>query len=277
MRSVLLRAARGGIADRRLGTCHRTRKARAARAASTDAPAGVWPPLRRPWPPSLRRLAPMMVAALCAAASTAGAQTPVGLALASALARSSDSIASAGAAAAAVPAGPRLDALAPSFTDSAATAKADTGERRPRAVEYSDAYYTRLTIHRYGSYAMLPLFAVEYALGQRILSGQQTGDFASPGTVDAHRVVAGTIGVLFAVNTVTGVWNLIEARKDPVGRTRRNIHALGMLLADAGFLYTASLAGDAHEGENVTSHRNAAIASIGVATVSGVMMWLWRE
>ena len=69
---------------------------------------------------------------------------------------------------------------------------------------------------------------------------------ASSGTRSAHRVVAGALGVLFAVNTVTGVWNLIEARNDPAGRTRRNLHALGMLLADAGFLYTASLAGGAN-------------------------------
>ena len=28
--------------------------------------------------------------------------------------------------------------------------------QRPRAIEYSDAYYTRLTIHRLGSYAIVP-------------------------------------------------------------------------------------------------------------------------
>ena len=241
-----------------------------------------------------RWVIPAALAAVCAVASGARAQAPVGVALAGALAQAPDSTALAGVLAqipditvlagarapvpdSLVPAGPRLAALAPSFAESFASTPADTGERRPRAVEYSDAYYTRLTIHRYGSYAMLPLFAVEYALGQRILNGQQTGDFASSGTVSAHKVVAGTIGVLFAVNTVTGVWNLIEARKDPAGRTRRNLHALGMLLADAGFLYTASLGGDAHEGENVTSHRNAAIASIGVATASSVMMWLWKD
>ena len=36
---------------------------------------------------------------------------------------------------------------------------ADTPVVRRRAVQYSDQYYTRLTIHRYGSYLMLPLFA----------------------------------------------------------------------------------------------------------------------
>jgi len=177
--------------------------------------------------------------------------------------------------------GPRLTSVAPSF-------RADTGETRPRAIEYSNAYGTRLAIHRYASYAELPLFAAEYALGQRILNGERNGNTASDGTRSAHRVVAGGLGVLFAVNTVTGVWNLVEARHDPAGRTRRNLHALGMLLADAGFAWTASLAGGAHERDGFegttaarvdagTRHRNVAIASMSVATVSTLMMWLWKD
>src|ERR1700693_6187147 len=87
--------------------------------------------------------------------------------------------------------GPRLSALSVSFaTDASVRPAADTGGR-PRAIQYSDAYYTRLAIHRYASSAELPLFAVEYALGQRILNGQRTGDFASSGTRSAHNVVAG--------------------------------------------------------------------------------------
>jgi hypothetical protein len=173
--------------------------------------------------------------------------------------------------------GPRVSALATIPAYSSAAAVSDTGGR-PRAIEYSDGYYTRLTIHRYASYAELPLFAAEYALGQSILNGQRTGDFASSGTVNAHRIVAGGLGVLFVVNTVTGVWNLYEARHDPAGRTRRNLHALSMLLADAGFLWTASLAGDAQESQDgADRHRNAALASIGVATVSTLMMWLWKD
>ena len=174
--------------------------------------------------------------------------------------------------------GPRLSALSVSFaTDTSLRFAADTGGR-PRAIEYSDAYFTRLAIHRYASYAELPLFGVEYALGQKILNGQRTGDLASSGTRSAHKVVAGGLGVLFAVNTVTGVWNLVEARHDPAGRTRRNIHALSMLLADAGFLWTASLAGGARRSEDgANRHRNAAIASISVATASTLMMWLWKD
>ncbi len=175
--------------------------------------------------------------------------------------------------------GPRLSALAVHFeSDSTAAAPADTGDRRPRAIEYSDAYGTRLAIHRYASYTELPLFAAEYVLGQRILNGQRTGDFASSGTRSAHKVVAGALGALFAVNTVTGVWNMIEARHDPAGRTRRNLHAVTMLLADAGFFYTASLAEGARESrDGANKHRNAAIASISVATVSTLMMWLWKD
>ena len=168
-------------------------------------------------------------------------------------------------------AGPRISSMAVTF-------RSDTGDTRPRAIEYSNAYGTRLAIHRYASYAELPLFAAEYALGQRILNGERTGDRASDGTRSAHKVVAGGLGVLFAVNTVTGVWNLVEARHDPSGRTRRNLHALGMLVADAGFLWTASLAGDARASLDAANrHRNAAIASISVATVSTVMMWLWKD
>src|SRR6476646_8499753 len=171
--------------------------------------------------------------------------------------------------------GPKLSSL--SVIPSAQPATADTGAR-PKAIEYSDAYYTRLTIHRYASYAELPLFAAEYALGQRILNGQETGDFACASTVSAHKVGAGSLGVLFAVNTVTGLWNLYEARHDPSGRTRRYAHAISMLAADAGFLYTASLAGDAREEQSsANQHRNAALVSMGIATASTLMMWLWKE
>lgn len=179
-------------------------------------------------------------------------------------------------------AGPRLDSLAIHFATDPSVAPADTGGR-PRAVEYSEGYGRRLAIHRIASYTELPLFATEYWLGEKLRRDERNGLDAS-GVRTAHGAVAAGLGVLFAVNTVTGVWNLVEARHDPAGRTRRNLHALGMLLADAGFLYTASLAGDAGEfgefgegGGGVNRHRNAAIASISVATVSTLMMWLWKD
>lgn len=148
------------------------------------------------------------------------------------------------------------------------------------AIEHSDAYYTRLTIHRIGSYAMLPLMAAEYYLGNKLINGSD--DVKGP-----HVAVATALGGLFAVNSVTGVWNLVEARKDP-GAARRIIHAALMLASDAGMVYTASIAGEADdrfefedggisEGGGANRHRNAAITSFGLATAGTVLMWLWKD
>lgn len=127
-----------------------------------------------------------------------------------------------------------------------------------RAVEYSEGYGRRLAIHRVASYAELPLFATEFILGEKILSDERNGTRAPGGLRSAHTIAAVGLGVLFAVNTVTGVWNLVEARHDPVGRTRRTIHSIGMLLADAGFVWTASLAGDARRSDAAANkHRPA--------------------
>lgn len=152
---------------------------------------------------------------------------------------------------------------------------------RPRAVELGAGYYTRLKIHRIGSYVSLPLFAGEYLLGERLLDDDGT----APGWVKpAHTSVALALGGVFAANTITGAWNLWESRHQPAGRTRRLVHTALMLAADAGFVYTASLAGEAgredegpRSAEGGRKHRNAAIASISLATVSTVMMWLWKS
>jgi hypothetical protein len=150
--------------------------------------------------------------------------------------------------------------------------------RRPRAIEYSDAYNVRLTIHRWGSYIELPLFAAELIVGQKLLTEQQTSNVRHSSLRSAHGAIASGLGALFAVNTVTGLWNLYDSRHDPAGRTRRIIHSIGMLVADAGFAYTASVAGDARETSNgVSTHRSAAYASVGVATAATLMMWLWKN
>lgn len=153
----------------------------------------------------------------------------------------------------------------------------DTPVVRPRAIVYGNAYYTRLTIHRYGSYAMLPLLAAEYSLGQNLIH-----DASPPSWMkSAHGVVAGGIGVLFGVNTITGVWNLWESRDDPAGRTRRIVHSVMMIASDAGFVATAALAPDHHRGGTISdserTHRSVAIGSIALSTVGGVMMWFWKE
>jgi hypothetical protein len=153
-----------------------------------------------------------------------------------------------------------------------ADVRADTVKKRPRPIEYSDAYNTRLTIHRVGSYTMLPLFAAEYALGQNLMNGN------SPSWVKpSHTTVALGVGALFTVNTVTGAWNLWEGRKDPAGRTRRFVHSALMIASDAGFAITGALGGEAESPGNRRTHRNMAIGSMAVATVGTAMMWFWKD
>ena len=144
------------------------------------------------------------------------------------------------------------------------------GERR-HAVTYSHAYEVRRKIHVYASMAMLPLFATEIVLGQKLYN-----DPASD-VRGAHVFVAGTIGTLFGVNTVTGVWNLIEARKDPAGKRRRLTHGLLMLTADAGFFATGLLAPNQDgSGGDRSTHRAVALTSMGVATAGYLYMLFTR-
>jgi hypothetical protein len=148
---------------------------------------------------------------------------------------------------------------------------------RPRAIEYSDAYYTRLRIHQVASYAELPMFAAEWVLGQRLLNEEKTG-FPSNGLKTAHTTVALGLGALFTINTVTGGWNLWESRHDPAGRTRRVIHSLAMLGADAGFAWAGASGGGANEsGDAANHHRTIALSSMGLATAGTVMMWLFHD
>jgi hypothetical protein len=102
-----------------------------------------------------------------------------------------------------------------------------------RAVEYSDAYRLRARIHRVASFATLPLFATEGFLGQSLYNNP------TESKKSAHLAVGAGIGALFGVNTVTGVWNLVEGRKDPNSSRKRWVHGLMMLGADGGFLATA--------------------------------------
>ena len=147
---------------------------------------------------------------------------------------------------------------------------ADTTMRAPQAIEYSDAYYTRLTIHRYGSYAELPLFGAQYLLGNKLINGT-SASWVKP----THQAVAVALGGLFVTNTVTGVWNLVESRHEKEGRSRKLLHVGLMLAADAGFAYTATLASDATNGgpAQKKKHRNAALFSVGLATTGTIVMW----
>jgi hypothetical protein len=129
-----------------------------------------------------------------------------------------------------------------------------------------------MKIHKMASLATLPLFATQVFLGERLNNGT-----AGSGVRNAHTAVACGVGGLFAVNSVTGVWNLVEARKDPDRRSRRLIHGLVMLAADAGFAATRMMAPDDDDGGgNRVNHRRMALTSVGVATAGYLYMLLTR-
>jgi hypothetical protein len=179
--------------------------------------------------------------------------------------------------------GPRLAALRLGIDPAGAEAETepDTTRRRTRAVEISDAYAVRLKIHQIASFAEFPLFAAEIIVGQKLARDRDAGIRSSRSLRGAHGALAAGLGVLFGVNTITGGWNLIEGWKDPKGRTRRVIHTVLMLAADAGFLATAATAPDDDRFENgggssVSTHRTWAISAASVATVGTLMMWLWK-
>ena len=148
---------------------------------------------------------------------------------------------------------------------------------RPVAIEYSDGYQLRRKIHRYASFATLPLFATEFALGQSMFNTTPADDSAKRGL---HAAIGTGIVGLFGVNTVTGAWNLFgEGRKDPNHRTLRLVHGLLMMAADAGFVATAMSGPNSHnprhaltyETDKVT-HRNLGVASISVGTAGYLLM-----
>ena len=133
-----------------------------------------------------------------------------------------------------------------------------------------DAYYTRLKIHRVASYAILPLFAFQYAAGAQLFDeSSDAADWAE----DGHAVGATAIAALFATNVVTGVPNLIATWKEPRDRKRRLFHASAMLISSAGFVATGLIAEEAEDGPSGRRlHRTVALSSMGVATVGYLSM-----
>ena len=144
------------------------------------------------------------------------------------------------------------------------------------AIEHSDAYKTRLKIHKIASFATLPLFATELWLGQSL--------YNTPGNVDTRRSVhaavgAGIIGLL-GVNTVTGMWNMFgEDRKDPNNRKLRLTHGLLMLASDVGMAATWAYGPNSNSRHQAltfesrkSTHRNLAVASISVGTAGYLLM-----
>lgn len=161
----------------------------------------------------------------------------------------------------------------PLLDSAAAHDAASTAEQRPQAFTYSDGYNTRRKIHMAASWATLPLFVGQYIAGQQLYNGDG-GETAK----SVHGALAGGVAALFAVNTVTGVWNLWEARQDPNGKSRRLIHGLLMLGADAGFVATGMMApdDDGEGGSSQSAHRTVAITSMGVAGASYLYMLFTR-
>jgi hypothetical protein len=148
--------------------------------------------------------------------------------------------------------------------------------RRTGAIEYSNGYYTRLKIHRVLSFAMLPLFAGSFITGDQII---RKGDDAPGWARSLHKPLAAGTAVVFGANTITGVWNLWDSRKDPAGRAKRYIHSILFIAAGAGFVYAASKAEDesaAGGGSQNHAHRNIALASMGISVSSWALMLFFK-
>jgi hypothetical protein len=151
------------------------------------------------------------------------------------------------------------------------------GSPRQLAIEYSDAYRRRAKIHRYASFATLPMFGAEAWVGQSLYNNP------TDAKKSLHLAIATGMGALLAVNTFTGVLNLMEAKKDPHGRGRRLLHGILLLAADAGFLGAALTApeGEHHRGTTPTPnssralHRTLAMSSIGLTT-AGYLIMIFR-
>lgn len=155
--------------------------------------------------------------------------------------------------------------------------------RRHKAITLSDGYYTRLDIHRYAGYATLPLMAVTYLSGQQEL----TKGSAAPLWADkAHKPAAYLLAGVFALNTVTGVVNLAEASAVKQGKTRRLVHSIIMFASDAAMIYGIARAPSldaidarlaAGKKGGWTPHKAGTVASMSLATVGYLMMFVWKE
>jgi hypothetical protein len=152
----------------------------------------------------------------------------------------------------------------------------DTVRRRPRAIEVSEWYGRRLTIHRAVSYATIPVFAAEYVAGARLF---KEGRAAPTWAKSTHRAGATALAGMFTVNTVTGLWNLWDSRMVPSHRALRTTHALMMLTADAAFTYAGSKsANDAEQSlQKRKLHRTIALSATGLTLANGVLMKLFNR
>jgi hypothetical protein len=142
---------------------------------------------------------------------------------------------------------------------------------RVKAIEISDWYNRRLTLHRRLSYATIPVFLFQWTAGQQLW---EKGPGAPRWARTGHGIGAGTLAGIFTVNTVTGAWNVWESRHASEGRGRRTIHALSMLVAGAGFTYAGAVLSEQAErdSDKRALHRTVALTSIGITAISGIAM-----
>lgn len=165
--------------------------------------------------------------------------------------------------------GPRVDALRVGVD----AVEPDTTKPRRKAVRLSEAYGVRLEIHKWASYATLPLFVGEYVVGDQLMKASLRGERTQQGTRFTHALLAGGIAGLFGVNTITGGLNWWETRNQTDGRTWRTVHSALMLLSDAGFAATGMLAsGTRNSSDQRKKHKAVAVGSMSIATLSYVMM-----
>ena len=144
------------------------------------------------------------------------------------------------------------------------------------AIQHSDAYLTRAKIHRYASFASIPLFAAEVYLGQSLYNS------ADPQAQKGAHVLVGTgIIALFGINTVTGAWNMFgtEGRSDRQDRTIKLVYGLLMMAADVGYVATVATAPHSHRttipSQSAKSlHRNIALTSIGLGAAGYTIMFV---
>jgi hypothetical protein len=161
---------------------------------------------------------------------------------------------------------------------SAQMTPSQTPRSQPKAAGRKSGYLMRRKIHKYASIATLPLFISEAIVGQKLYD---RGATESDSLRSTHSALAAGIGVLFGVDSVTGIWNLWDTRKIPTGRKRRMVHGILMLAADAGFVATAALAphrqrsGTQING-NASTHRAVAYSSFGIATAGYLYMLFSR-
>lgn len=147
------------------------------------------------------------------------------------------------------------------------------GVALPQGSPCTAAYYRRLDIHRYSSYAMLPLFALQVTAGTQLFNrNREAPQWAKVG----HRVGATGVAAMFATNLVTGIPNLVVSLRDPRDRGKKILHASLMTAAAAGFTATGILSERAEGDPDARNrHRQVAFTSMGVAFVGWLTMLDW--